>query len=57
MIGISTEDNSSIAAPSKKGKKGKVAKKASGNSVDDDFELFENGKNLEDAEMMKDLNE
>ena len=57
VIGISTEDDSTIAAPSKKGKKGKVSKKAGGSSVDDDFELFENGKNLEDGEMMKDLNE
>lgn len=46
VIGISTEDDSNIAAPSKKGKKGKVARKAGGNSVDDDFELFENEKKL-----------
>ena len=46
VIGISTEDDSTIAAPSKKGKKGKVPRKAGGNSVDDDFELFENEKKL-----------
>ena len=57
VIGISTNDDSNIKAPSKKGKQGKVAKKADGNSIDDDFELFENGKKLQDAEMMKDLNE
>ena len=40
----------------KKGKKSKGKKSASQN-VDDDSELFENEKNLEDNEMMKDLNE
>lgn len=58
VIGVSDNDESTIKAPAKKGKKGKVAKKklVSGNA-DDDFELFENEGNLEDAEMLKDLNE
>ena len=56
IIGISTQDDSTIKAPAKKAKKGKVVKKSSEDNVDDDFELFENEKKL-DAEMMKDLNE
>jgi hypothetical protein len=39
-----------------KGKKSK-GKKATTSKVDDDSELFENEKNLEDLEILKDLNE
>ncbi len=62
VIGISTEDDSKTKSPAKKGKKGKVGAKAlssKGNTFneEDDSELFENEKKLEDAEMIKDLNE
>ena len=49
-------DTSMVEGGANKGKKSK-GKKATTSKVDDDSELFENEKNLEDLEILKDLNE
>lgn len=50
------DDSSVMEAGANKGKKSK-GKKTATRKVDDDSELFENEKNLEDLEILKDLNE
>jgi len=49
--------NTSMDANGKAKKAKKVKGKRTASNADDDSELFENEKNLEDVEMMKDLNE